>query len=97
MAGPRALGLIEGIAEATSNAIEARRGEAPHLKAVSQQAREKGYSHTGTLIEMDDGSRYVLDWWKSLSIRNPFVFRYRNFMQDLGGGIPFTEFKGFPD
>lgn len=85
----------DGIAEATSKAIQARISEVLHLVRVSSQARRKGYSHTGTLLEMDDGSKYVLDWWKSLSIRNPFVFRYLSFMDDLGDGIPYTDFKGF--
>ena len=44
---------------------------------------------------MDDETKYVLDWWKSLDIRDPFVFQYTNFMQDLGGGIPASDFKGF--
>jgi hypothetical protein len=85
----------DGIAEATSKAIQAKLGTVAGLKAVQQQARVKGYSHTGTMITMDDDTKYVLDWWKSLEIRDPFVFQYKNFMEDLGGGIPFSEFKGF--
>ena len=85
----------DGIAEATSNAIRPNIEKIAHLTRVDQQAREKGYSHTGTMIYMDDQTKYVLDWWKSLDIRDPFVFQYRNFMQDLGGGIPFSDFKGF--
>ena len=85
----------DGIAEATSKAIKAKIDTVPHLVSVESQAREKGYSHTGTMLVMDDETKYFLDWWKSLNIRDPFVFQYRNFMQDLGGGIPFNEFKGF--
>jgi hypothetical protein len=85
----------DGIAEATSKAIQAKLDTVSHLKQVQQQAREKGYSHTGTMIVMDDQTKYVLDWWKSLDIRDPFVFQYTNFMQDLGGGIPASDFKGF--
>ena len=85
----------DGIAEATTNAIKAKIETVPHLVKVDSQAREKGYSHTGTMLVMDDDTKYFLDWWKSLNIRNPFVFQYRNFMQDLGGGIPFSAFKGF--
>ena len=85
----------DGIAEATSKAIQAKIDTVAHLKEVGQQARVKGYSHTGTLIVMDDDTRYVLDWWKSLDIRDPFVFQFNNFMQDLGGGIPASDFKGF--
>lgn len=85
----------DGIAEATSKAIKAKLDTVPHLVKCEAQAREKGYSHTGTMIVMDDETKYVLDWWKSLNIRDPIVFQYRNFMQDLGGGIPFTAFKGF--
>jgi hypothetical protein len=85
----------DGIAEVTSKAIKAKIDTVPHLAKCEAQAREKGYSHTGTMLVMDDETKYVLDWWKSLDIRSPFVFQYRNFMQDLGGGIPFTDFKGF--
>ena len=85
----------DGIAEATSKAIDAKKDTVSHLKNVQQQAREKGYSHTGTMLIMDDETKYVLDWWKTLDIRDPFVFQYRNFMQDLGGGIPYSSFKGF--
>jgi len=85
----------DGIAEATSKAIQAKIDKVAHLVKVDAQAREKGYSHTGTMITMDDQTKYVLDWWKSLNIRDPFVFQYRNFMQDLGGGVPLSDFKGF--
>jgi len=85
----------DGIAEATSKAIAAKKDAVSNLKEVQQQAREKGYSHTGTMLIMDDETKYVLDWWKTLDIRDPFVFQYRNFMQDLGGGIPYSDFKGF--
>jgi hypothetical protein len=85
----------DGIAEVTSKAINAKLDKVAHLAKCDQQAREKGYSHTGTMLVMDDETRYVLDWWKSLNIRDPFVFQYRNFMQDLGGGIPYSSFKGF--
>ncbi len=85
----------DGIAEVTSKAIKAKLITVPHLVSCDAQSREKGYSHTGTMIVMDDQSKYVLDWWKSLDIRSPFVFQYRNFMQDLGGGIPAYDFKGF--
>ena len=85
----------DGIAEATTNAIKPKIATVPHLVSVEPQAREKGFSHTGTMITMDDETKYFLDWWKSLNIRDPFVFQYRNFMQDLGGGIPFSDFKGF--
>ena len=85
----------DGIAEATSKAIQAKLSTVPHLAKCDAQAREKGYSHTGTMIVMDDETKYVLDWWKTLDIRDPFVFQYRNFMQDLGGGIPASQFKGF--
>jgi hypothetical protein len=85
----------DGIAEATSKAIRRRLPTVAHLVSVDAQARERGYSHTGTLIMMDDKTKYVLDWWKTLNVRDPFVFQYRNFMQDLGGGIPFSSFNGF--
>src|SRR5689334_10829754 len=62
----------DGIAEATSKAIKAKISTVPHLVSCDAQAREKGYSHTGTMIVMDDQTKYVLDWWKSLDIRSPF-------------------------
>src|SRR5687767_10688081 len=39
----------DGIAEATSDAIKAKIDEVPHLVKVDAQARERGYSHTGTM------------------------------------------------
>ena len=85
----------DGIAEATAAAIRPKVKEIPRLVRVDEQARERGYSHTGTLLEMDDGTKYVLDWWKSLSIRDPFVFKYQSFMWDLGDGINYTNWSGY--
>src|SRR5262249_33890481 len=51
----------DGIAEATSKAINAKLSTVPHLAKCDAQAREKGYSHTGTMVVMDDETKYVLD------------------------------------
>ena len=85
----------DGIAEATSIAINAKIKDIEGLTRASEQARKTGYSHTGTLLEMTDNTKYVLDWWKSLSIRCPFVFKYDDFMYQKSEGTPSTDFKGF--
>ncbi len=87
----------DGIAEATVKAIKAKIAEIPALGDVSDQARVKGYSHTGTLLTMKDGTKYVLDWWRSLDAKMPFVFKYNDFIYNRTNGIRSLEFKGFSD
>jgi len=87
----------DGIAEVTSIAINKKLDAIPALKRAYEQGRVKGFSHTGTLLEMKDDSKYVLDWWKSLNIHCPFVFRFQDFMYKRSDGTPYTSFEGFMD
>lgn len=91
----------DGIAEATAIAINKAIALDPKrfsdIKSAEEQARKEGYSHTGTLVNLAGGFRYVFDWWKSLDAANPHIFRYDDFMYDRGRSVPYREFTGFSD
>jgi hypothetical protein len=45
---------------------------------------------------MTDGSRFVFDWWKSLDVSDPWIFRYDDFMDNhQENGVPYCEFRGW--
>jgi hypothetical protein len=85
------------IATTAAEAIERRKVEIPALAAASQCARSAGFAHAGVQLDMKDRSQYVLDWWLTLDVANPVVFRFDDFDQDRkGAGIPFERFTMFP-
>lgn len=90
-------GIAEATAIAINKAIQLDRKRFSGIVSAEEQARKEGYSHTGTLINLEGGSRYVFDWWKSLDVMNPHIFRYDDFMNDRGRSVPFQDFLGFSD
>jgi len=85
----------DGIAEVTARAIQKKILQLPAVERASEQGRLVSYSHTGTLLHMKDGSKYVLDWWKSLNLACPFVFLFDDFMYCKSDGTPFFYFNGY--
>jgi hypothetical protein len=84
------------IAVTAAAAIERKKESIPALESASQCARSKGFAHAGVLLAMKGGSQYVLDWWLTLDVANPVVFRADDFDQDRGwAGVEFEEFRGF--
>jgi hypothetical protein len=84
------------IAETAAAAIERQKAQIPSLAAASVFARSQGFAHAGVSLKMTVGGEYVLDWWLTLDVANPVVFRVDDFDQDRGGmGVPFEKFVGF--
>ena len=90
-----------GISEAAQAAIEARQKQSanfvPGLKRVSCYSRSQGYAHMGVELTMSDDSNYILDWWATLDIENPLVYKFDDFdMNRKDAALTFAKFGGFP-
>ena len=84
------------IATTAAEAIERRKAAIPALEAASVFPRSRGFAHAGVLLAMKGGGQYVLDWWLTLDVANPVVFRADDFDQDRGwAGVEFEKFNGF--
>lgn len=88
------------IAVRAAAAIEAKKSQIPNLAEASQCSRSVGFAHAGVLLVMKDGtkgaSRYVLDWWATLDVQNPLVFRYDDFDQNrFMSGTAFENFISY--
>jgi hypothetical protein len=85
------------IATTAAAAIERHKARIPGLKTAFQCARTEGFAHAGVQLDMDDGSQYVLDWWLTLDVANPVVFRFADFdLNRQQGGVAFERFTLFP-
>jgi hypothetical protein len=89
-----------GIAEAAQGAIEQRqklsKNFVPDLKKVSCHSRSEGYAHMGVVLTMTDNSTYVLDWWATLDIENPLVYKFDDFdMNRKDAAREYAQFGGF--
>lgn len=95
--------LCVGIACGAMAAINAaiKRGQLRML-TMSQQATTHDGGHTGCEITMRDGSVYVVDWWQTLLIDNPVLFKGTDFMNNnffavwKMYGVQFRDFEAFP-
>ena len=84
------------IAETAKTALEKRLHEIPGIKEVGTHARTMGYSHHGLVLTTFGNEKYVIDWWLTLDVSNPVVFRFSDFDLDKKGtGVPFEDFAGF--
>jgi len=55
-----------------------------------------GYAHHGLVLTTEGNEKYVIDWWLTLDVANPVVFRLEDFDMDRKGtGVPFEAFAGF--
>jgi hypothetical protein len=89
-----------GIAEAAQAAIEQRqqisKNFVPDLKKVSCHSRSEGYAHMGVVLTMKDDTNYVLDWWATLDIANPLVYKFDDFdMNRKDAAREYAQFGGF--
>ena len=95
--------LCVGIACSAMAVINAaiKRGQLPML-TMSQQATTHDGGHTGCEITMKDRSVYVIDWWQTLLVDNPVLFRGDEFMNNNFlavwklYGVQFRNFECFP-
>ncbi len=88
------------IAEAAQAAIEQRqqlsKNFVPDLKKVSCHSRSEGFAHMGLVIKMKDDTSYVLDWWATLDIENPLVYKFDDFdMNRKDAAREYAQFGGF--
>lgn len=101
-------GIADATAAAISNVIKKSSGSDPRwCNVVKEPLREvleakskarsidHGFSHTGTAIYMKDGTQYVLDWWMSLNVEDPHIFRYDDFIYNRGNSVRFSDFNGW--
>jgi hypothetical protein len=84
------------IAETAAAAIARSQRMIPGLSEVGTMSRSSGYAHAGVHLTMQDGSQYVVDWWATLDVTNPLVFKAKDFDEDRkSAAIPFKQFTGF--
>lgn len=88
------------ISEAAQNAIEKRqklsKNFVPDLAKVTCHSRSEGFAHMGVVLTMTDKSTYVLDWWATLDIDNPLVYKFDDFdMNRKDAAREFAKFGGF--
>ena len=89
------------ISEAAQKAIDKRQKLSPDfvpgLARVSCHSRSEGFAHMGVVLEMKDKKDYVLDWWATLDIDNPLVYKFDDFdMNRKDAALEFKNFGGFP-
>lgn len=86
-----------GLAEAACAAIMKAKASVPAVANASVVARSSGFAHAGVLIETTDGGKYVVDWWLTLELKNPYLFLFDDWDQNISGsGVSYFHFKGFP-
>jgi hypothetical protein len=88
------------IAEAAQAAIEQRqqlsKNFVPDLMKVSSHSRSEGFAHMGVMLQMQDLTSYVLDWWATLDVENPLVYKFDDFdMNRKDAAREFAQFGGF--
>jgi hypothetical protein len=89
-----------GIAEAAQGAIEASqqlsKNFVPDLKKVGCHSRSEGFAHMGVMLTMTDDTTYVLDWWATLDLDNPLVYKFDDFdMNRKDAAREYAQFGGF--
>jgi hypothetical protein len=88
------------IAEAARDAIERRQqlsaNFVPDLRKVTCHSRSEGFAHMGVVLKIQDDTSYVLDWWATLDIENPLVFKFEDFdMNRKDAARQYAQFGGF--
>ncbi|MCB1955174.1 MAG: hypothetical protein KDG55_05830 [Rhodocyclaceae bacterium] len=88
------------IAEAAKDAIDRKckrtPGCIPGLASTSCFSRSQGFAHMGLVLTMTDGGKYVLDWWATLDVDNPLVYRFDDFDNNRKDAAQeFKRFGGF--
>jgi hypothetical protein len=75
-----------GIAEAAVAALTRRAGDFPNVKQFRLESRSEGFAHAAVYVETVDGGEYIVDWWMTLDVTNPMVFRYATWDAAESGG-----------
>lgn len=88
------------ISEAARDAIEQRQklstGFVPDLEKVTCHSRSEGFAHMGVVLTIRDKTSYVLDWWATLDIENPLVYKFDDFdMNRKDAAREYSQFGGF--
>lgn len=88
------------IAEAAKEAIDRKckrvPGYLPGLASTDCFSRSEGFAHMGLALKMTDSSKYVLDWWATLDVANPLVYRFDDFDNDRKDAArEYKRFGGF--
>jgi hypothetical protein len=88
------------IAMAAQGAIDLRQkrnpGFVPNLRATGCYSRSVGFAHMGLVLHMQDGGDDVLDWWATLDVDNPLIYRLDDFDNNRkDAALTFDRFGGF--
>ena len=70
------------------------------LKVQDQRNDPEWFGHYAPKLTLTGGDEYILDWWMTLQIHNPIVWRYEDWRHYpspfvLGRGVQFASFQGF--
>ncbi len=87
----------DGIVLAVRDAVSKKLTAVPAVASVEKVSRSNGLAHAGLLLNTTDGGEYILDWWMSLDVENPYVFPFKPWDADKKEtGIKYSDFGGFP-
>lgn len=91
--------ICSGIAKLTTEAINKAvliQKKLPKVRFAREIKRTGGNDHYATQLVMRDGSDYIFDWHATLNVRNPRIYRVRNWHSALtGSGYTYENFMGF--
>lgn len=86
--------VCTGIADATVEAIN-RVKIAGVVIASAHERILNGSHHTGTKIDLSRFGAVVFDWWSTLRIDDPLIYRTVPNFNQASGGVLYSDFKGF--
>ena len=92
-----------GISTAVTAAVMTawHKKELPWLVKVGDQRNDpEWFGHYAPKLTMHNGGEYIFDWWMTLEIFNPIVWRFEDWRQYpspvvLTRGVQFASFQGF--
>ena len=86
----------DGIANAAEEALTRQKIKFPEVRLFGVKGRSAGFTHAGLWLMMRDKTHYILDWWMTLDIEDPVVFRLDDWDKDRKGkGILYSHFAHF--
>ena len=95
------VGIANAVQEAATRALFTKKLNIPidYSQHIARVRNDTFFGHYANKVVSSDGGEYVLDWWMTLEIRNPMVWRYSEWRQYplVCGtvGCPFSLFRGF--
>lgn len=90
-----------GIAKATTAAICSHLSQLPFVSGANDsQGTITDYGHYATKVIMKKGGEYTFDWWMSLDVYNPILWRTKDWLHYpnsaiMNKGVDFYNFEGF--